>query len=168
MHPYSRVHFERLHDTPMSDALPAASEPVEQEAPVVVERKKPRTHPKEKLALSERRKLAYKEEDEKLQEQMNAMVLEYLDMDEGLKNLPPTEDTKPMGEEEGDFVYDVYVLDAEAPAEAEREASHGVLVFEDDDDQEWWYEEAAKAEDADDSDVYAEDDEDSNGNSNPE
>lgn len=152
----------------MTGVEAAAETPVKPAAPASppTKRKKPRVHPKEKLALRERRLEAFAEEDERLEQEMNAMVLGYLENDEGMKNLPPTEMTKapvPAGEEDEDgFVYDLYVLDV-APTSGEREASHGVLVFEETSDQEWWYEEAAKAQDADDSDVYAEDDEDSNG-----
>lgn len=179
MHPYGRVHFERIVDPSEKPDTAMAGAPTDGSAAdtklveAATPRKKPNTHPKEKELLRERRKEMFKKEDERLQEEMNRLVLEYLDQGDEMNNLPPTPQTRPDGrkkggdvdamdtdEDEEGYVYDVYFLDEAAPS-GEREAGHGVIVFEDGEEQEWWYE--AGREEEDDSDVYAEDDEDSNG-----
>ena len=178
----------------------------------VAERKKPRTHPKEKAALREARAkgvgsrgsggggggsggqgltLGF-EQDEKLMKEMEKMVLDYLndERNDGIRNLPPTTPVpaparNPVGggvgggtwagngavvpgmgdEVEDGFVYDVYIREevtADMANEVQRgEGGYGVIVFEESDDEAWWYEGAD--EEAETSDVFASDDEDSNG-----
>ena len=209
-HPYSprSAVFERVRepadgdddddddDDDMRDLPPPAP---------VAERKKPRTHPKEKAALREARAkgvvgsggsgggggsggqgltLGF-EQDEKLMKEMEKMVLDYLndERNDGIQNLPPTAPTRnPVGggvgggtwagdgaamgdEAEDGFVYDVYIREevtADVVNEVQRgEGSYGVIVFEESDDEAWWYEGAD--EEAETSDVFASDDEDSNG-----
>ncbi|KAF8242414.1 hypothetical protein K440DRAFT_120902 [Wilcoxina mikolae CBS 423.85] len=143
-HPYSPragAVFELVKDEDMRDSSP---EPVERQAEASKERKKPRTHPKEKAALQAAREqggdrltLGY-EDDEKLMKEMEKMVLEYLgdDLNDGIKNLPPTavtskdrigggvgggtwaekdKDIAMADEDEDGFVYDVYFRE-EVPA----------------------------------------------------
>jgi hypothetical protein len=114
--------FERVRDEEMKEALPIVKADVEtgkgeemkEALPIVKadvetgkgaleepkkERKRPRTHPKEKEMLKERREkgddkltLGY-EDDEILMKKMERMVLDYLNADtnDGIKNLPPSQ-----------------------------------------------------------------------------
>jgi hypothetical protein len=180
--------FELVKDEDMRDSSP---EPIERPAETNKERKKPQTHPKEKAALQAAREkggdrltLGY-EHDAKLMKEMEKLVLEYLDDDtnDGIRNLPPTttatdrigggvgggtwaekdKDVAMAEEDEDGFVYDVYFRE-EVPAgkkHGEGEEAYGVIVFAESEDEAWWYEGADEEEDH--SDVYASDDEDSNG-----
>jgi len=154
------------------------------------ERKRPRTHPKEKERLREEREKAvvggYVEGGDVLSKEMEKLILEYLDPanNEGIRNLrpataPPVNDRVGGGvgggtweedkdvnmsedDEEG-YVYDVYIRE-EVPAGAmamETTEDYGVIVFAESEDEAWWYEGAEEEDDR--SDVYGSDDEDSNG-----
>ncbi|KAI5781231.1 hypothetical protein EDC01DRAFT_789808 [Geopyxis carbonaria] len=180
-HPYASAAaavFQRMADKkppPAPDA--AATTPVDEEMPAapVEPRKKPRTHPKEREAQRATRAERREAEDAEREQDAEIMMLQYLELDphNALSALPATPAAGVGGgvgggnwshpaamvedEEEGDWVYDVYMRE-EHTGVVEGE-DYGVLVFEGADDEEWWYEGANAEED---SDVEDGDDEDSN------
>ena len=176
---------------PPQPSPPPPAPPVQPAPPAAkTERKRPRTHPREKAQFRDAEKqpeitLGY-EDDEKMMRDMERLVLEYLDDDGALEGLPPTP-VPPRGddrvgggvgggswdvamgeqeEEEEGYVYDVYYREevamegVEGPA-AKEDEEYGVIVFAESEDEEWWYEGADDEDDR--SDAYASDDEDSNG-----
>jgi hypothetical protein len=160
------------------------------------ERKRPRTHPKEKAQIKEAQergeglKLGY-EQDEELMKKMEKMVLEYLDSDinDGIRNLPPTpspigndriggglgggtweksQDVHMTDEDEDGYVYDVYYRETIVTDTPANtnEEEPYGVIVFAESEDEAWWYEGADEEDTD-SDAYASDDEDSNGSLSP-
>lgn len=157
LQPYSHgAMFERIKDVEMKDAEPIVPE-------VVKERKRPRTHPKEKEQFKQRDVVLEDAALSREQELEMERIMAYLE--ETTKDLPPTP-AQPETDDDGDlYVYDVYER-VELPAgvelekEKEKGGEYGEIVFADSDDEEWWHEGAD--EDDNHSDKYVCDDTDSN------
>ncbi|KAI5814457.1 hypothetical protein BZA77DRAFT_389255 [Pyronema omphalodes] len=170
LQPYSHgAMFERVKDVEMEDAEPIVAQP--QQPQQIRERKRPRTHPREREMFKQRDVVLEDAALSREQELEMERIMAYLE--ETTRDLPPTPAHQETDDDGDLYVYDVYErvelpAGAELEKEKEKGGEYGEIVFADSDDEEWWHEGADEDDNHSDKNVCDDTDSNCEGSDYPE